>query len=32
VHVLARAYGWTEGEILGLGATRRATYLAMVAG
>ena len=29
VHALARAYGWTEGEILGLGAARRATYLAM---
>jgi hypothetical protein len=32
VHVLARAYGWTEAEILGLGAARRATYLAMAAG
>jgi hypothetical protein len=32
VHVLARAYGWTEGEILGLGTARRATYLAMAAG
>jgi hypothetical protein len=32
VHILARAYGWTEGEILELGATRRATYLTMVAG
>jgi hypothetical protein len=32
VHVLARAYGWTEGEILKLGAARRATYLTMVAG
>jgi hypothetical protein len=32
VHVLARAYGWSEGEILILGATRRAAYLAMVAG
>ncbi len=31
VHVLARAYGWTEGEILRLGAARRAAYLAMVA-
>ena len=29
VHVLALAYGWTEGEILALGATRRAAYLAM---
>ena len=31
VHLLARAYGWTESEILALGATRRAAYLAMVA-
>lgn len=31
VHILARAYGWTEGEILALGAARRATYLAMAA-
>lgn len=30
VHALARAYGWTEAEILGLGAARRATYLALV--
>ena len=30
VHALARAYGWTEAEILGLGAARRASYLAMV--
>jgi hypothetical protein len=29
VHVLARAYGWTEAEILELGAARRAKYLAM---
>lgn len=29
VHALARAYGWTQGEILALGAARRATYLAM---
>jgi hypothetical protein len=32
VHLLARAYGWTEAEILSLGAARRATYLAMAAG
>jgi hypothetical protein len=32
VHVLARAYGWTEAEILGLGAARRAAYLAMATG
>lgn len=31
VHELARAYGWTEGEVLALGPRRRATYLAMVA-
>lgn len=30
VHELARAYGWSEAEILGLGAVRRARYLAMV--
>lgn len=30
VHALARAYGWTESEILGLGTARRASYLAMV--
>jgi hypothetical protein len=30
VHVLARAYGWTEGEILALGARRRASYLSLV--
>jgi hypothetical protein len=30
VHVLARAYGWSEAAILGLGTTRRARYLAMV--
>lgn len=30
VHTLASAYGWSEGEILALGATRRASYLAMV--
>jgi hypothetical protein len=32
VHLLARAYGWTEGEILGLGAARRAAYLGLVNG
>jgi hypothetical protein len=31
VHLLASAYGWTEGEILGLSAARRAAYLSMVA-
>jgi hypothetical protein len=31
VHVLAGAYGWTEREILALGAERRASYLSMVA-
>ncbi len=30
VHTLASAYGWSEGEILALGAARRASYLAMV--
>jgi hypothetical protein len=30
VHLLARAYGWTESEILGLSAERRASYLSMV--
>jgi len=30
VHLLARAYGWTENEILGLSAERRASYLSMV--
>jgi hypothetical protein len=29
VDVLARAYGWTEGEILALRVTRRAAYVAM---
>jgi hypothetical protein len=29
VHVLARAYGWTESEILALGPERRAAYLSM---
>jgi hypothetical protein len=32
VDLLARTYGWTEGEIFGLGAVRRATYLAMAVG
>lgn len=31
VHQLARAYGWTESEILTLSAARRASYLSMVA-
>lgn len=30
VHALARAYGWSEAEILALSAPRRAVYLAMV--
>jgi hypothetical protein len=30
VHALARAYGWTEGEVLALGPARRDAYLAMV--
>ena len=30
VHALARAYGWSESEILALSAPRRAAYLAMV--
>jgi hypothetical protein len=29
VHVLARAYGWTEGEVLALSDERRAAYVAM---
>jgi hypothetical protein len=32
VHALARAYGWTEREILSLSAWRRQFYLQMVAG
>ena len=32
IDLLARAYGWGEPEILALGARRRATYVAMVAG
>jgi predicted RNA-binding Zn-ribbon protein involved in translation (DUF1610 family) len=31
IHALARAYGWTEGEILALPAQRRRTYLEMLA-
>jgi hypothetical protein len=30
VHLLASAYGWTEGEIIGLSPARRAAYLSMV--
>jgi hypothetical protein len=30
VHLLARVYGWTESEILGLSAKRRTSYLSMV--
>lgn len=30
IHQLAQAYGWTETDILALGETRRATYLARV--
>ena len=29
VDVLARAYGWTEAEVLALGERRRAAYLAL---
>jgi hypothetical protein len=31
VHVLARAYGWTESQVLALSPQRRAVYLEMVA-
>jgi hypothetical protein len=31
LHVLASAYGWTEGDILALSPARRAAYLGMVA-
>jgi len=31
VHALARAYGWTEAEVLALSATRRRAYLELVA-
>ncbi|ABF39866.1 conserved hypothetical protein [Candidatus Koribacter versatilis Ellin345] len=30
VHAIASAYGWSEGEILSLSATRRANYMEMV--
>jgi hypothetical protein len=30
VHILARAYGWREGDILAMSATRRQFYLEMV--
>lgn len=30
IHVIAGAYGWTEGEILGLSARRRAAYVEMI--
>lgn len=32
IHALASAYGWTEAEVLGLGAVRRRLYVQMVAG
>jgi hypothetical protein len=32
VHILARAYGWSEAEILAMGARRRQVYLDLVAG
>ncbi len=32
VHLLARAYGWSEPEILALGDSRRAAYVALAAG
>ncbi|MEN9937374.1 MAG: hypothetical protein RLZZ387_3953 [Chloroflexota bacterium] len=32
VHMLASAYGWTEGEILALSAARRRRYLELVTG
>ena len=32
VHVLARAYGWREGDVLALSPRRRRLYLGMVAG
>ncbi|MFD8716617.1 hypothetical protein ACFV2H_00950 [Streptomyces sp. NPDC059629] len=32
VHVLARAYGWTEPDVLALGPVRRAAYLELAAG
>ena len=30
IHVLARAYGWTEGDVLGLSRGRRRRYLELV--
>jgi hypothetical protein len=30
VHVLARAYGWTEPDVLAIGSARRRIYLEMV--
>ena len=32
VHTLARAYGWTEREVLSLSPRRRAAYLEMAGG
>jgi hypothetical protein len=32
VHALARAYGWTEHEVLSLSPRRRAAYLEMTGG
>lgn len=32
VHLLARAYGWSEAQVLALGDSRRAAYLAMAGG
>jgi hypothetical protein len=32
VHSLARAYGWTESEVLSLSPRRRAAYLEMTGG
>jgi hypothetical protein len=32
VHQLARAYGWSEGEILAMGLARRRCYLELIAG
>ena len=31
VDILARAYGWTEGDVLALSEARRAAYLRLVA-
>jgi hypothetical protein len=31
IHLLAQAYGWSEGEILALSPARRSAYLARVA-